>query len=101
MGALYFGVGKSAGSLFGGLIIDHIGERNTFRCFSTVSLVTASVYFCFTFFMDKRRKEEDTEAYNVTKDANNDDEHRVNKKNSVSNDIQIGGGGDNTESRCT
>ena len=31
MGALYFGLGKSLGSLTGGLAIEAIGVRNTFR----------------------------------------------------------------------
>ena len=31
MGALYFGVGKALGSLVGGLAIEELGVRNTFR----------------------------------------------------------------------
>ena len=31
MGALFFGVGKGSGSLFGGLLMSFIGARNTFR----------------------------------------------------------------------
>jgi len=57
MGALYFGIGKAAGSLIGGLVIEDIGVRNTFRCFSVVSLVTASVYFAFTYALEKRKTE--------------------------------------------
>merc|ERR1719186_1993934 len=56
MGALYFGVGKALGSLIGGLAIDAIGVRNTFRCFSIASLVAASVYLLFTSMWDKRKK---------------------------------------------
>ena len=58
MGALYFGVGKAMGSLVGGLVIEDIGVRNTFRSFSVVALVTASVYFCFTHVHEKRSKKE-------------------------------------------
>ena len=36
MGALYFGVGKAAGSLVGGLVIEDIGVRNTFTRFSGI-----------------------------------------------------------------
>ena len=61
MGALYFGVGKSVGSLVGGLVLDELGVRNTFRCFGAVSLVAASVYFLFTFVWEKRRRDEDLE----------------------------------------
>ena len=62
MGALYFGVGKSVGSLVGGLVIDELGVRNTFRCFGAVALVAASLYFLFTFMWDKRRTKEDLET---------------------------------------
>ena len=61
MGALYFGVGKSVGSLVGGLVLDELGVRNTFRCFGAVSLVAASAYFLFTFIWEKRRREEEKE----------------------------------------
>ena len=54
MGALYFGVGKATGSLVGGLVIDDLGVRNTFRCFSILSLAAASIYFCFTYVHEKK-----------------------------------------------
>merc|ERR1719225_16125 len=57
MGALYFGIGKAVGSLVGGLVIDDLGVRNTFRSFSILSLITASVYFCFTYVHEKKHKE--------------------------------------------
>lgn len=57
MGALYFGVGKALGSLSGGLAIESIGVRNTFRCFSVASLVAASVYLFFTQLYDKRQRQ--------------------------------------------
>eukprot|EP00092_Neocalanus_flemingeri_P040495 GFUD01044100.1.p1 GENE.GFUD01044100.1~~GFUD01044100.1.p1 ORF type:complete len:708 (+),score=166.26 GFUD01044100.1:153-2276(+) len=57
MGALYFGIGKALGSLIGGLAIDAIGVRNTFRCFSVTSLVAASVYLLFTSMWEKRKKD--------------------------------------------
>merc|ERR1712079_894416 len=38
--------------------IENIGVRNTFRSFSVVALVTASVYFCFTHVHEKRSKKE-------------------------------------------
>merc|ERR1719430_1787486 len=59
MGALYFGIGKALGSLSGGLAIERIGVRNTFRTFSLVSLVAASVYLCFTLLHDRRKVLED------------------------------------------
>ena len=78
MGGLYFGIGKALGSLVGGLAIEDIGVRNTFRCFSVTSLVTASVYFCFTFFMEKRAKmatdKTDLEENKVTNIDNQENE---------------------------
>ena len=78
MGGLYFGIGKALGSLVGGLAIEDIGVRNTFRCFSVTSLVTASVYFCFTFFMEKRAKmsadKTDLEENKVTNNDNQENE---------------------------
>ena len=65
MGALYFGIGKAAGSLIGGLVIEEIGVRNTFRCFSVVSLVTASVYFAFTHVLEKRKKPKSDPELNI------------------------------------
>jgi len=54
MGALYFGVGKALGSLFGGLLIEEIGLRPTFRCFSGLAFVAASLYLTFTLITEKR-----------------------------------------------
>ncbi len=47
MGALFFGVGKGSGSLFGGLLQSFIGARNTFRYFAANALVCAAVYIFF------------------------------------------------------
>jgi len=55
MGALYFGVGKALGGLLGGLAIDSLGERTTFRIFSGLALISSLAYFLFNYFY-KRRK---------------------------------------------
>ena len=47
MGALFFGVGKGAGSLFGGTLMSYIGARNTFRYFAGNALLCAIVYIIF------------------------------------------------------
>ena len=90
MGALYFGVGKAAGSLVGGLVIDDLGVRNTFRCFSILSLVAASIYFCFTYVHEKKLKSEeklDTEAagISVIGENNQEKEFSSQKKSDISN----------------
>jgi len=78
MGALYFGIGKALGSLIGGLSIDTIGVRNTFRCFSVVSLVAGSVYLLFTLLWEKRKKHKtgpdvEQSSDNVCDDTKTDD----------------------------
>ena len=65
MGALYFGVGKSMGSLVGGLVIEELGVRNTFRIFGCLALVAASLYFLFNFIWERRRSDEDLERHSV------------------------------------
>ena len=47
MGALYFGVGKALGGLAGGLAIDQLGDRVTFRLFALLSFIAAAVYLLF------------------------------------------------------
>ena len=47
MGALYFGVGKALGGLAGGLAIDQLGDRLTFRLFALLSFLAAAVYLLF------------------------------------------------------
>jgi len=92
MGALYFGVGKAMGSLVGGLVIEDIGVRNTFRSFSVVALVTASVYFCFTHVHEKRSKKEaqkDAEAIvgQVVVAQNPDQTEKGNKDEDVQREV--------------
>merc|ERR1719229_737754 len=47
MGALFFGVGKGSGSLFGGLLMSFVGARNTFRFFAANALACAIAYIFF------------------------------------------------------
>ena len=49
MGALFFGIGKGSGSLFGGLLMSYIGARNTFRYFAANAMVCALLYLIFQF----------------------------------------------------
>merc|ERR1719300_330272 len=111
MGALYFGVGKAAGSLVGGLVIEDIGVRNTFTCFSVLSLVTASVYFCFSFVMGRKNSQIesslDVEAVqpepslgSCDQEPNQLESSDDPRKLSVSKDIKTEDG-DVKETRCT
>lgn len=104
MGALYFGVGKALGSLSGGLAIESIGVRNTFRCFSVASLVAASVYLCFTLLYDKRQRQEKGHEKDLEEEA---DEGQTGKKDSEitaeNSSLQVGEpeGLKDEETRCT
>ena len=75
MGGLYFGVGKSLGSLIGGLLIEAIEVRNTFRCFSVLSLVAALMYFLFNLLLEKRIKDTDAEKSRIEKEEPVEDMH--------------------------
>ena len=103
MGALYFGVGKAVGSLVGGLVIDDLGVRNTFRCFSILSLVAASIYFCFTYVHEKQLKTKenlDTEAGISVIGENNQEKKLSSQKKSDISNVKLEESNKN-DSRCT
>ena len=105
MGALYFGIGKAAGSLIGGLVIEDIGVRNTFRCFSVVSLVTASVYFAFTHVLEKRKKTEpkadpELNIATITNEITKKTENVAKKDSEITEEVKIEKM-EEEESRCT
>ena len=56
MGALFFGVGKGSGSLFGGLIMNSWGAPNTFRFFAVTASICALIYGFFQFLYVRPRK---------------------------------------------
>lgn len=56
MGALFFGIGKGSGSLFGGLLMSFIGAANTFRFFAVNAAVCALVYGFFQCLYVRPRK---------------------------------------------
>lgn len=56
MGALFFGVGKGSGSLFGGLLMSYIGAPNTFRFFAVNAAVCALTYGFFQWLYVRPRK---------------------------------------------
>jgi len=56
MGALFFGVGKGSGSLFGGLIMEVLGAQDTFRFFAVNAALCALVYGFFQFLYVRPRK---------------------------------------------
>jgi len=103
MGALYFGVGKALGSLVGGLAIEEIGVRNTFRCFSLGSFVAASVYLCFTLLYGRRMRiakegEEEEGKKEASTDGKNDNEEEKGKEVTMSDKVnasvpELGGEG--------
>ena len=56
MGALFFGVGKGSGSLFGGLLMSYLGAPDTFRFFAVNAAVCALVYGFFQCLYVRPRK---------------------------------------------
>ena len=68
MGALFFGVGKGSGSLFGGLLMSYLGAPNTFRFFAVNAAVCALVYGffqCLYVRPRKSQKKKDNEEANA------------------------------------
>lgn len=56
MGALFFGVGKGSGSLFGGILMSYIGAPNTFRFFAVNAANCALAYGFFQWLYVRPRK---------------------------------------------
>ncbi|XP_039285429.1 uncharacterized protein LOC111051467 [Nilaparvata lugens] len=55
LGGLYFGVGKGAGSLIGGYLMQAVGTRPTYQIFSATTLITGCIYYLFNHFYIKQR----------------------------------------------
>ena len=71
------------GSLVGGLVIEELGVRNTFRVFGCLALVAASLYFLFTFTWERRRPDEDLEKHSGADiDQESQGEQKESKKHS-------------------
>jgi hypothetical protein len=56
MGALFFGVGKGSGSLFGGLLMSAFGAPATFRTFAVTAFVCSIGYGFFQWLYVKPRR---------------------------------------------
>ncbi|RZF39206.1 hypothetical protein LSTR_LSTR012948 [Laodelphax striatellus] len=54
LGGLYFGVGKGAGSLIGGYLMQAVGTRPTYQIFSATTLITGCIYYLFNHFYIKQ-----------------------------------------------
>ena len=71
MGALFFGVGKGSGSLFGGLLMSYLGAPNTFRFFAVNAAVCALVYGFFQcLYVRPRKSQKKKEASGHNEEAN-------------------------------
>ncbi|PSN42174.1 hypothetical protein C0J52_09851 [Blattella germanica] len=55
LGGMYFGVGKGAGSLFGGYMMKAFGTRPTYQIFSGTCIITGIIYFFFNKFYLRKR----------------------------------------------
>ena len=72
MGALFFGVGKGSGSLFGGLIMSYIGAQNTFRFFAVNAAICALTYGFFQCLYVRPRKNREAMAANRKEKINHE-----------------------------
>ena len=70
MGALFFGVGKGSGSLFGGLIMSYIGAPNTFRFLAVNAAICALTYGFFQCLYVRPRKNREALASSRKEKAN-------------------------------
>ncbi|XP_073990994.1 uncharacterized protein [Rhodnius prolixus] len=61
LGGLYFGVGKGAGSLAGGFLMESVGTRPTYQIFAAVTLLTGCIYYLFNKFYIIRHSDENVE----------------------------------------
>ncbi|XP_033209800.1 uncharacterized protein LOC117168332 [Belonocnema kinseyi] len=55
LGGIYYGVGKSCGSLIGGFLMKAVGTRSTYQIFAAASLLTGLMYCMFNVFYLKKR----------------------------------------------
>lgn len=81
LGGLYFGVGKGAGSLIGGYLMQAVGTRPTYQIFSAVTLFTGCVYFLFNRFYIVHHAEV-TETNDFKKEPEKKEEGKENNKKS-------------------
>lgn len=61
LGGLYYGVGKGAGSLIGGYLINAISIRATFQVFAISTTITGLIYVGFYHFYMKHRPSDGTD----------------------------------------
>lgn len=61
LGGLYYGVGKGAGSLVGGYLINAISIRSTLQVFAVFTTITGFIYLAFYHFYMKHRPSDGTD----------------------------------------
>lgn len=53
VGAIFEGIGVSAGSFLGGYMMNEIGGSNTFRIFGIVAMILSVIHFIAQYFLEK------------------------------------------------
>ncbi|XP_014276523.1 uncharacterized protein [Halyomorpha halys] len=96
LGGIYFGVGKGAGSLIGGYLMEAVGTRPTYQIFSAVTLLTGCLYFLFNRFYivhhaessmdEKDDKGKEIEKHSDPKTDGKEPNKKASKKEILSND---------------
>ncbi|KAK9504834.1 hypothetical protein O3M35_009014 [Rhynocoris fuscipes] len=80
LGGLYFGVGKGAGSLAGGFLMESVGTRPTYQIFALVTLLTGCIYYLFNKFYIIRHSKE-----NLDKEVSTEKSATTNEKSNATN----------------
>ncbi|XP_059093691.1 uncharacterized protein LOC131888779 [Tigriopus californicus] len=90
MGALFFGIGKGSGSLFGGLLMGYIGARSAFRVFAGLALLSACVYILFQLCYGSKQKKKRVKIRDL-ENANNglSNGHRIDREKMNSNGLVL------------
>ncbi|XP_014252834.1 uncharacterized protein LOC106668510 [Cimex lectularius] len=90
LGGLYFGVGKGAGSLIGGYLMEGVGTRPTYQIFSAVTLITGCIYFLFNHFFISHHSDEAKEKRAKEQEAQQEKEPNKDNKNNNTNQKKNG-----------
>lgn len=84
VGGLHFGIGRGAGSLLGGMLIDDVGIRTSFRIVGSMSGLVGLMYAIFYYFTVRKERLKKMEKRSSI-NANVDNQLQNLKRDSISN----------------
>uniref|UniRef100_A0A0K2UEI0 Putative LOC101737216 [Bombyx mori] n=1 Tax=Lepeophtheirus salmonis TaxID=72036 RepID=A0A0K2UEI0_LEPSM len=89
MGALFFGIGKGSGALVGGILMNYLGTRTTFRCFAGNALICSMIYIIFQIAYVRPKKKSCRKSLPTNNNNNNNDHGEIPRTDNTSNDGQL------------